>query len=161
MHTATLRDRLRYSFDTSLSRGPIALIGWLALATAVVIFVIALVDWGAGFAPDDDGSIHTLLWMNLMRLLDGVKRLRGGRMTTDFDVRTLTISRSLTSIVLPRRQTIRVLPVEPTMSRSSSSISILSRSARIAIVDRFWFSFAIRSSETIAKICSDQPRMTV
>ena len=33
----TWRERLQYAFDKTLSRGPVALIGWLALATAALI----------------------------------------------------------------------------------------------------------------------------
>jgi voltage-gated potassium channel Kch len=68
--SVTIYDRMRYAFDNSLSKGPIAIIGWLALATAVVILFVALVDWLAGFAPDEVSSVPSLLWMNLMRLLD-------------------------------------------------------------------------------------------
>jgi voltage-gated potassium channel Kch len=40
---ATLGERLRYAFDNTLSHGPIALVAWLALATA---FVVVLTTFG-------------------------------------------------------------------------------------------------------------------
>jgi voltage-gated potassium channel Kch len=66
----TLRERARYAFDNSLTKGPIAIIGWLGLATAIAILLVALVDWLFAVAPDEMGGLPTLLWMNLMRLLD-------------------------------------------------------------------------------------------
>lgn len=70
MHKPLLTERLRYAFDNSLTRGPIAIIGWLALASLAVMIAVAVVVWIGGIAPDENGSLHTLLWLNLMRLLD-------------------------------------------------------------------------------------------
>ena len=70
MNDVTLRNRMRYAFDNSLAKGPIAIIGWLGVATAIAIILVALVDWAAGVAPDEVGGLSSLLWMNLMRLLD-------------------------------------------------------------------------------------------
>src|SRR5512143_2286741 len=36
-------DRLRYAFDNTLSNGPLALIGWLALASALLVILISLI----------------------------------------------------------------------------------------------------------------------
>jgi voltage-gated potassium channel Kch len=69
MSQATRRDRARYAFDNSLSRGPIALIGWLGLVTVVVVVAVALADWATGIASEDQ-DLSQLLWINLMRLLD-------------------------------------------------------------------------------------------
>ena len=77
MRRVTWQQRLRYSFDNSMSRGPIALIGWLFLASALIIFAIALVVWvtGVSVQVDDQGnktylSFWELAWMGLMRTLD-------------------------------------------------------------------------------------------
>jgi hypothetical protein len=70
MDNVTLRERARYAFDNSLTKGPIAIIGWLGLATAIAILLVAHVDWLFAVAPDEMGGLPTLLWMNLMRLLD-------------------------------------------------------------------------------------------
>jgi voltage-gated potassium channel Kch len=43
MKKASLTDRLRYAFDNLMSKGTVALIGWLALVTLVVTLVVALV----------------------------------------------------------------------------------------------------------------------
>jgi ion channel POLLUX/CASTOR len=73
----TWQERLRYSFDNSMSRGPIALIGWLFLASAFVIFTVAFVVWatGIGVQIDDKGektyfNFWQLTWMGLMRTID-------------------------------------------------------------------------------------------
>lgn len=68
MTKPTLRARLSYAFDNSLSRGPIALIGWLGLASAAVIAGVSLVVWVTGMAPEY--GLGELLWMSLMRTLD-------------------------------------------------------------------------------------------
>jgi voltage-gated potassium channel Kch len=44
MKKPSLSEKLRYRFDNTLSRGPLALIAWLALVTAVLIAVAVLVD---------------------------------------------------------------------------------------------------------------------
>jgi hypothetical protein len=69
----------------------------------------------------------------------------------DLLVGRLTRSRSAMSIGLPRRQTIRVRPVEPTLSRISSSVATLSFSARRTMAERDWFLLAMTSSDTMEK----------
>jgi hypothetical protein len=70
----TARERLRYAFDSTLSRGTPALIGWLAVASLGLIVVIALPVWAARVAPvAEDGqppSFIGVAWMSLMRTLD-------------------------------------------------------------------------------------------
>lgn len=52
MNKPSLTDRMRYAFDNTMSKGPIALIGWLALAAAIVILVVSPVVWFAGIASE-------------------------------------------------------------------------------------------------------------
>ena len=70
----TARDRLRYRFDGFMSRGPIALVGALALASLLVIVVGTLLVHGLGVAPADAAGHRpgfvTLLWMSGMRAMD-------------------------------------------------------------------------------------------
>jgi voltage-gated potassium channel Kch len=49
----TRSQRLRYRFDATMSRGPIALVGWLALGTLVLIGAGAVVVTVFGIVPDD------------------------------------------------------------------------------------------------------------
>jgi hypothetical protein len=74
MQRLSVRARLRYAFDNSMSKGAISLIGWLALASAALIGVVALLVWLLGVAPDfEDGrqrSFVEIAWMSLMRTLD-------------------------------------------------------------------------------------------
>ncbi len=73
MRRFTLRERLRYQFDSTLTKGPIALIGWLALASVAVIVVITAVVVASGIAPENDGEkpgFAKIAWMSLMRTLD-------------------------------------------------------------------------------------------
>jgi voltage-gated potassium channel Kch len=53
----TWRRRLRYAFDNTMSRGTPALVGWLAVATAVMIALFSAVVLLFGLAPErDDGT---------------------------------------------------------------------------------------------------------
>jgi voltage-gated potassium channel Kch len=70
----TARDRFRYRFDNFMSRGPIALVGALALASLLVVLVGALGVNALGVAPADaEGhrpGLTTLVWMSAMRAMD-------------------------------------------------------------------------------------------
>ncbi|HWD83112.1 MAG TPA: hypothetical protein VG497_29635, partial [Kribbella sp.] len=65
------RERARYWFDSTMSRGTPALIGWLGFAsTALVLVVSLLVIW---LVPNDvvqHGGWPEVFWMTLMRAID-------------------------------------------------------------------------------------------
>ena len=83
----TWRDRLRYRFENTLSRGTIAIIGWLALISLSIVLLAAIVlallacRRGSG----DPGSRLGLVeggWQSLMRTFDAgnmAGRRRAGR----------------------------------------------------------------------------------
>jgi voltage-gated potassium channel Kch len=64
--------RLRYGFDTSMSAGPIALIGWLALLSLVVIVIAAVLLTGFQLAPEGQPAVDfpEAMWESLMRSMD-------------------------------------------------------------------------------------------
>jgi voltage-gated potassium channel Kch len=68
----TLGARLRYAFDTSMSAGPIALIGWLAALSLVVIVVAGAVIALLRITPDGGEALGFVeaMWASLMRTLD-------------------------------------------------------------------------------------------
>lgn len=72
MPKATLQEKLRYRFENSLSHGPIAIIGWLALFSLIIVIVAAalLHFTGIGPAPDENLSFAEAAWQSLMRALD-------------------------------------------------------------------------------------------
>jgi len=72
MKKITLTDRLRYQFDNAMSRGTIAMIGWLAVLSLVVILVAALIVSLAGIAPPGEEPLNfaEASWQALMRTLD-------------------------------------------------------------------------------------------
>lgn len=74
MQPFTLRRRLRYAFDNTLSRGTPALIAWLAAASVAFVALAALLVVITGSTPkSEDGaalSFTELMWHNLMRTLD-------------------------------------------------------------------------------------------
>lgn len=65
-------DRLRYAFDNSMSRGTVALIGYLGLASIALIFLAALVVVILGISPAgaDKPDFVEASWLSLMRTLD-------------------------------------------------------------------------------------------
>jgi voltage-gated potassium channel Kch len=60
-----MRERLRYRFDSTMSKGTPALIGLLALASLLLVLVVGALAVIFG----DDGAARTL-WMSMMRTLD-------------------------------------------------------------------------------------------
>ncbi|MEA2170985.1 MAG: hypothetical protein QOF76_4285 [Solirubrobacteraceae bacterium] len=57
MAAPSLRQRARYRFDTSMARGPSALIGYLGLATGVLVLVFALLVLLASLGPTKN-AVH-------------------------------------------------------------------------------------------------------
>jgi len=74
MQEFTLRQRMRYAFDNTLSRGTPALIAWLAIVSVVFLALAAIALVATGTAPAAEGgaklSFFELMWHNLMRTLD-------------------------------------------------------------------------------------------
>jgi voltage-gated potassium channel Kch len=65
-------DKIRYAFDKSMAKGPVALIGWLALISAFFITLAALVLTITGIRPEggENLSFFEAAWQSLMRTLD-------------------------------------------------------------------------------------------
>jgi voltage-gated potassium channel Kch len=72
--TFTLRQRLRYAFDNTLSKGTPALIAWLAIVTVAFLGVASVLLVILGDVPKGENgaslSFTELMWHNLMRTLD-------------------------------------------------------------------------------------------
>lgn len=69
----TLRERARYAFDNTLSKGTPALIAWLAVVSALAIFILAVIVAVTGARPESASeplSVGEAAWGNLMRTLD-------------------------------------------------------------------------------------------
>lgn len=65
--------RVRYWFDTALSRGPSVVIGWLGLLTVAIIIVAALVMTifrVSGINGGDKLHLGEAMWQSLLRVLD-------------------------------------------------------------------------------------------
>jgi voltage-gated potassium channel Kch len=72
MRQIRVGDRLRYAFDNSMSRGAIALIGYLAVASLGLIVLASVIVVILHIRPDgaDQPSFMEAAWMSLMRTLD-------------------------------------------------------------------------------------------
>jgi len=64
--------RLRYEFDKSMAAGPIALIGWLAVLSLILIVIAGAVIVIFGITPEGGGPLAfgEAVWESLMRTLD-------------------------------------------------------------------------------------------
>ena len=63
MRTVTLRERLRYAFDNTMSKGTKALVGWLALVTILLIAIFSAIVLLSGLAPGTLRVWPAVLWM--------------------------------------------------------------------------------------------------
>ncbi len=73
MRKITLADRLRYRFDNTVSRGTVALIGWLFLLILAMVLVSSLLVYATGIAPKVGGhrpGFLQTIWLDLMRTID-------------------------------------------------------------------------------------------
>src|SRR5215212_2161664 len=77
MRKITFGQRLRYAFDKSLSRGTISLIGWLGLASLLIVVAATAILLLTGVAPEaaEGQESQTLsppeaFWQSLMRSMD-------------------------------------------------------------------------------------------
>ncbi len=64
----TTRDRLRYRFDATLSRGTIGVIAWLGALTVVVVLIGGIAVWLLGIRTDGEKPTGLIegLWANLV-----------------------------------------------------------------------------------------------
>src|SRR5688500_4866442 len=65
--------RLRYAFDNTMAKGPIAMIGWLAVLSSGVIALATAIVVSLRIRPGDaqgDMTPMEVAWMSLMRTLD-------------------------------------------------------------------------------------------
>ncbi|MFI6598403.1 TrkA C-terminal domain-containing protein [Nonomuraea sp. NPDC050536] len=70
----TFRERVRYWFDNTMSRGTASLIGWLAMVSIALIVVVAgLTLWLAPGEPDGVDGPGKVLWIALMHALSPAK----------------------------------------------------------------------------------------
>ncbi|MDP4504406.1 CASTOR/POLLUX-related putative ion channel [Nonomuraea turcica] len=70
MSKITFRERARYWFDNTMSKGTASLIGWLALVSVALIAVVTgLTLWLAPGEPEGVGHAGEVLWIALMHAL--------------------------------------------------------------------------------------------
>jgi ion channel POLLUX/CASTOR len=67
MRRFTWQQRVHYAFDNTLSKGPFALVGWLALVSAVFVLTLALLATLASANPDY--TFMDTLWTILLQAL--------------------------------------------------------------------------------------------
>ena len=73
MHKVKLSQKLRYRFDNTMSRGPGALILWLAILTVIMILITTIIVLIFRIFPEGESSsmeVGETLWQTLMRAMD-------------------------------------------------------------------------------------------
>ncbi len=74
MTKATFKEKLRYNFDNTLSKGPVAIISWLALITFLLVIIAGFILFIFGLSADPvENKPFDLIegiWQSLMRVLD-------------------------------------------------------------------------------------------
>src|SRR5687767_15163060 len=71
----TWRDKLRYRFENTLSKGTIAIIGWLALLSTAIVMLAAFILAAMRVGQDPDDHEHPYgffegMWQSMLRTLD-------------------------------------------------------------------------------------------
>jgi ion channel POLLUX/CASTOR len=71
----TWRDHLRYRFENTLSKGTVAIIGWLALLSTVIVVLAALILASMRVGQDPNDHEHPYgffegMWQSMLRTLD-------------------------------------------------------------------------------------------
>ena len=71
----TWRDKLRYRFENTLSKGTIAIIGWLALLSTAIVVLAALILAAMRVGQDPEDHEHPYgffegIWQSMLRTLD-------------------------------------------------------------------------------------------
>jgi voltage-gated potassium channel Kch len=95
MDKPSMGERLRYWFDGVMSRGVVALMGLLGVATVAFIAAVSLIVFVFGLFPQPDGQTEELsfgetLWSSLLRTLDA--GTMGGDQGIGFRVAMLTVT---------------------------------------------------------------------
>lgn len=72
VHNISFSQKLRYKFDNIMAKGPIALIGWLGLASLLLVTIAGIILTITGFAQTDGEALDFIeaSWESLMRTLD-------------------------------------------------------------------------------------------
>src|ERR1051325_7383128 len=68
MQKHSLSEKMRYRFENTLSKGTIAIIGWLAVISILIVIVASVVLFFTGIG--DNGSFPEAMWNSLMRTMD-------------------------------------------------------------------------------------------
>jgi ion channel POLLUX/CASTOR len=66
----SFKEKLRYSFENTLSSGPIAIIGWLAVVSILIVIVAGTILFLTGTAYGEDQGWVEAAWNSLMRTFD-------------------------------------------------------------------------------------------
>jgi len=58
----SLRQRLGYFFDTTISKSPLMLLVWLGAVCMIIVLVVSLVVWALSSGLAGDVNLFAMLW---------------------------------------------------------------------------------------------------
>lgn len=72
MRKFTLKDRLSYWFDNSLSKGMVSIIAWLAIISLIIVLLASVIVWGFGLLPEEmqEGGYKESFWQTFLHAID-------------------------------------------------------------------------------------------
>lgn len=72
MEKISFKQKMRYAFDNIMSKGPGAVIAWLAIISLLIVSIAAVVLAVLSIVPEGEGKISFIeaMWRGLMRTLD-------------------------------------------------------------------------------------------
>jgi voltage-gated potassium channel Kch len=71
-NSTTFKQKLHYKFDNIMSRGTVALIGWLGILSLLLVTIAGVIITLTGFSQEESESLGFIeaAWVSLMRTLD-------------------------------------------------------------------------------------------
>jgi voltage-gated potassium channel Kch len=69
MGKISFRDRARYHFDNTMSRGTLALILWLFILSITLVAIVTVIVFSTKIGPEGEG-FFSVAWLTLMRAID-------------------------------------------------------------------------------------------
>ncbi len=68
--SVSFKDKLRYRFENTLSAGPIAIIGWLAVVSVLIVLLATAIITLVKIGPEENHNFFEAFWQTLMRAMD-------------------------------------------------------------------------------------------
>lgn len=99
MSAPSFKEKMRYSFENTLSSGPIAIIGWLAIVSLLIVLIAGTIVYFTGTSYGSEQTWIEAAWNSLMRTFDAGNMADDGAPDPENKVAVDWIIRSVALIV--------------------------------------------------------------